>query len=73
MTTPLLGYTPDPHSRSFDRNVRCTYHSDVQDHSIKDCRALIREIEKMIQDKSIMVQNIDSEKSSSHADMQTSG
>ncbi|PHT43836.1 hypothetical protein CQW23_17861 [Capsicum baccatum] len=42
-------------------------------HSIEDCRALKREIEKIIQDKSIMVQNIDSEESSSHIDMQTSG
>ncbi|PHT82251.1 hypothetical protein T459_15266 [Capsicum annuum] len=73
MITPLFGYTPDPHSRSFDPNVRCAYHSDVQGHSIEDCRALKREIEKMIQDESIMVQNIDNEKSSSHADMQTSG
>ncbi|KAF3627857.1 hypothetical protein FXO38_28565 [Capsicum annuum] len=32
---------------------------------IEDCRALKREIEKMIQDKSIMVQNINSEGSSS--------
>ncbi|KAF3655418.1 hypothetical protein FXO38_12359 [Capsicum annuum] len=38
-------------------------------HSIEDCHALKREIEKMIQDKSIMVQNIDSEESSSHTDM----
>ncbi|KAM3237159.1 hypothetical protein P3L10_012188 [Capsicum annuum] len=73
MITPLLGYTPDPDSRSFDPNVRCTYHSDVQRHSIKDCRTLKREIEKMIQDKSFMVQNIDSEESSSHADIETSG
>ncbi|PHT59211.1 hypothetical protein CQW23_01574 [Capsicum baccatum] len=42
-------------------------------HSIEDCRYLKREIEKMIQDKSIMVQNINSGKSSSHADVQTSG
>ncbi|PHT57650.1 hypothetical protein CQW23_00013 [Capsicum baccatum] len=73
MITPLLGYTPDPHSRSFDPNVRCAYHSDVQGHSIEDCRALKREIEKIIQDKSIMVQNTDSEESSSRADIQTSG
>ena len=73
MITPLLGYTPDLHSRNFDSHVRCAYHSDVQGHSIEDCRALKREIEKMIQDKTIMVQNIDSEESSSHADMQTSG
>ncbi|KAM3395601.1 hypothetical protein P3S68_004607 [Capsicum galapagoense] len=73
MITPLLGYTPDPYSRRFDANVRCTYHFDVQGHSIDDCRALKREIKRMIQDKSIMVQNIDSEKNSSHADMQTNG
>ncbi|KAM3249695.1 hypothetical protein P3L10_011465 [Capsicum annuum] len=42
-------------------------------HSIEDCHASKREIEKMIQDKSIMVQNIDSEERSSHADMQTNG
>ncbi|PHT42057.1 hypothetical protein CQW23_20911 [Capsicum baccatum] len=55
MITPLLGYSPDPHSRSFDPNVRCAYYSDVQGHSIEDCRTLQRETEKMIQDKSIMV------------------
>ncbi|KAM3306626.1 hypothetical protein P3S67_013496 [Capsicum chacoense] len=38
-------------------------------HSIEDCRDLKREIEKMIQDGSIMVLNIDSEESSSHVDM----
>ncbi|KAF3637808.1 hypothetical protein FXO38_17724 [Capsicum annuum] len=42
-------------------------------HSIEDCRDLEREIEKMIQDGSIMVQNIDSEGNSIHAEMQTSG
>ncbi|KAM3306628.1 hypothetical protein P3S67_013498 [Capsicum chacoense] len=40
---------------------------------IEDCRDFKREIEKMIQDISIMVQNIDSVGSSSHADMQTNG
>ncbi|KAM3325428.1 hypothetical protein P3S67_000553 [Capsicum chacoense] len=29
MITPLLGYTLDPHSRSFDPSVRYAYHSDV--------------------------------------------
>ncbi|KAM3237564.1 hypothetical protein P3L10_012593 [Capsicum annuum] len=73
MITSLLGYTPDPYSRSFDPNVQCVYHSDVQKHSIEDCRTLKREIEKMIQDGSIMVQNTDNEGSCSHADMQISG
>ncbi|KAM3235654.1 hypothetical protein P3L10_015691 [Capsicum annuum] len=55
MITSLLGYTPDPYSRNFDPNVRCVYHFDVQDHSTEDFRALKREIERMIQDKLIIV------------------
>ncbi|PHT89037.1 hypothetical protein T459_04150 [Capsicum annuum] len=51
---------------------RGPHHRYPQGHSIEDCRALKREIEKIIQDKLIMVQNIDSKESSSHADMQTS-
>ncbi|PHT85630.1 hypothetical protein T459_07736 [Capsicum annuum] len=73
MISHLLGYIPDPYSRSFDPNIRCAYHSNVQGHSIEDYSALKREIEKMVQDKEIMVQNIDSEENSTHADMQTSG
>ncbi|KAM3327188.1 hypothetical protein P3S67_002314 [Capsicum chacoense] len=55
MITPLLGYTPDPQSRNFDPNVQYVYHSDVQGHSIEDCCALKRDIERMIQDKLIIV------------------
>ncbi|KAM3326736.1 hypothetical protein P3S67_001862 [Capsicum chacoense] len=69
MFTPLLGYTPDLNSRSFDPTVRCAYHSDIQGHSIEDCYTLKRGIEKMIQDKSIMVQNVDRGGSSGHGDM----
>ncbi|KAM3382992.1 hypothetical protein P3S68_008567 [Capsicum galapagoense] len=73
MITPLLGHTLNRRSRNFDPNTRCAYHSEAQGHSIEDCRDLKREIEKMIHDGSIMVQNIDTDGSSSHADMQTSG
>ncbi|KAM3249945.1 hypothetical protein P3L10_011715 [Capsicum annuum] len=73
MITPLLGHTLNRRSRNFDPNARCAYHSEAQGHSIEDCRDLKREIEKMIHDGSIMVQNIDSGGSSSHADKQTSG
>ncbi|PHT90479.1 hypothetical protein T459_05592 [Capsicum annuum] len=73
MITSLLGCTLNRSSRNFDPNVRCAYHSDAQSHSIEDCRDLKREIEKIIQDGSIMVQNIDNERSSSHADMQING
>ncbi|PHT69852.1 hypothetical protein T459_24956 [Capsicum annuum] len=72
MITPLFGHTLNRRSRNFDPNARCAYHSEAQGNSIEDCRDLKREIEKMIHDGSIMVQNIDSEGSSSHADMQTS-
>ncbi|KAM3376972.1 hypothetical protein P3S68_009385 [Capsicum galapagoense] len=41
--------------RNFDPNARCVYHSDAQGHSIKNYRDLKREIEKIIQDGSIMV------------------
>ncbi|KAM3269251.1 hypothetical protein P3S67_030133 [Capsicum chacoense] len=73
MIIPLLRHTLNPRSRNFDPNARCAYHSDARGHSIEDCRDLKRENEKMIQDRSIMVQNIDSEESSSHVDIQTSG
>ena len=73
MITPLLGHTLNLRSRNFNPNARCVYHSDAQGHSIEDCRDLKREIEKMIQDGSIMVQNIDIKGSSSHVDRQTSG
>ncbi|PHU29526.1 hypothetical protein BC332_01619 [Capsicum chinense] len=62
MITSLLGCTPDPHSRNFDPHVRCAYHSDIQDHSIEGCSALKREIEMMIQEKMIVVENIDTTK-----------
>ncbi|KAM3356892.1 hypothetical protein P3S68_023606 [Capsicum galapagoense] len=73
MITLLLGHTLNRHSRNFDPDVRCAYYSEVQGHSIEDYRDLKREIEKIIHDGSIMMQNIDSEGSSSHADIQTSG
>ncbi|KAM3327989.1 hypothetical protein P3S68_033451 [Capsicum galapagoense] len=73
MITPLFGCTLNRRSRNFDPNVRCAYHSDAQGDNIEDCGDLKREMEKMIEDRSIMVQNIDNEGSSSHAAMQTSG
>ncbi|KAM3342340.1 hypothetical protein P3S68_027306 [Capsicum galapagoense] len=73
MITPLLGHTLNPRSRNFNPNARCAYHSDAQGHSIEDCQDLKKDIEKMIQDRLIMVQNIDSEESSSHAGMQIGG
>ncbi|PHT58499.1 hypothetical protein CQW23_00862 [Capsicum baccatum] len=73
MITPLLRHTLNPRSRNFDPNARCVYHSDAQGHSIEDYRDLKKEIEKMIQDRSIRVHNIDNEESSSYAGMQIGG
>ncbi|PHT87943.1 hypothetical protein T459_10049 [Capsicum annuum] len=55
MITSLLRRTLNLRLRNFDPNARCAYHSDAQGHRIEDCRDLKREIEKMIQDRSIMV------------------
>ncbi|KAM3221875.1 hypothetical protein P3L10_021145 [Capsicum annuum] len=73
MITLLLRHTLNWRSRNFDPNARCAYHFDSQGHSIEDCLDLKREIEKMIQDGSSMVQNMNSEGNSSHSDMKISG
>lgn len=57
MIEPLQGYVPDPYAKGFDPDVRCMYHSNVQGHSIEDCRALKKEIEMMIQEGMIVVQD----------------
>ncbi|XP_070004615.1 uncharacterized protein [Nicotiana sylvestris] len=56
---PLLGYTLDPYAKGFDPTVRCMHHSNVQGHGIKDCRALKREIERMIQEGIIVIKDSD--------------
>ncbi|XP_019236446.1 PREDICTED: uncharacterized protein LOC109216716 [Nicotiana attenuata] len=57
MIEPLQGYVPDPYAKGFDPAVRCMYHSNVQGYSIEGCRALKREIEKIIQEGMIVVQD----------------
>ncbi|XP_070008385.1 uncharacterized protein [Nicotiana sylvestris] len=54
---PLLGHTPHPYAKAFDPTVRFMYHSNVQGYSIEDCRALKREIERMIQEGIIVHDN----------------
>ncbi|XP_075079375.1 uncharacterized protein LOC142164757 [Nicotiana tabacum] len=58
---PLLGYTSDPYAKVFDPAVRCMYHSNVQGHSIEDCRSLKKEIERMIQEGVIVINDNDRE------------
>ena len=58
---PLLGYTPDPYAKGFNPAVRCMYHSNVQGHSIEDCRSLKKEIERMIQEGAIVIDDSDRE------------
>ena len=57
----LLGYTPDPYAKGFNPAVRCMYHSNVQGHSIEDCRSLKKEIERMIQEGAIVINDSDRE------------
>ncbi|KAH0669887.1 hypothetical protein KY285_025781 [Solanum tuberosum] len=46
----------DPHSKGFNPVARCAYHLDSLGHSTEDCRTLKSEVEKMIQEKMIVVQ-----------------
>ncbi|KAH0689120.1 hypothetical protein KY289_016478 [Solanum tuberosum] len=47
----------DPRSKDFNPVARCAYHSDSPGHNTEDCRTLKSEMEKMIQEKMIVVQN----------------
>ncbi|XP_070017352.1 uncharacterized protein [Nicotiana sylvestris] len=51
----------DPYAKGFDLTVRYMYHSNVQGYSIEDCRALKREIERMIQEEIIVIKDSDRE------------
>lgn len=73
MITTLLRYTTEPYLRNFDPNLSCAYHSIVQGHSTKDCHSFKRQKEKTIQDKLIIMHNIDSGERSSHTNMKTNG
>ena len=56
MIAPIPPNHVDPRARSFDPSKRCEYHSNAQGHNVEDCRALKREIERMIQEGIIVVQ-----------------
>ncbi|XP_070029913.1 uncharacterized protein [Nicotiana sylvestris] len=58
---PVLGYTSDPYAKGFDPTIRCMHHSNVQGHIIEDCRALKREIERLIQEGVIVIKDSDGE------------
>nr|XP_018623997.1 uncharacterized protein LOC108943912 [Nicotiana tomentosiformis] len=51
----------DPRARSFDPSKRCEYHSNAQGHNVISCRDLKREIERMIQEKLIVIQDNDTQ------------
>ncbi|XP_060182324.1 uncharacterized protein LOC132611988 [Lycium barbarum] len=50
-----MPYNVNPNARGFDPTIRCEYHSNTQGHSTKNCFTLKRAIEKLIDDKSIVI------------------
>ncbi|XP_060200222.1 uncharacterized protein LOC132628461 [Lycium barbarum] len=50
-----MSYKVNPNARSFDPTFRCEYHSNAQGHSTKNCFTLKRAIEKLIDDKAIVI------------------
>ncbi|MCE5166829.1 hypothetical protein HAX54_027624, partial [Datura stramonium] len=47
----------NPTAKGFDTSVRCEYHSNIQGHSTENCWTLKRIIEKLIDDKAIVIHN----------------
>ncbi|XP_060194914.1 uncharacterized protein LOC132624106 [Lycium barbarum] len=52
---PIMSYNVNPNARGFDPTVRCEYHSNAQGHSTENCFTLKRAIEKLIDDKAIVI------------------
>ncbi|XP_075089823.1 uncharacterized protein LOC142171362 [Nicotiana tabacum] len=61
MIAPIPPNHVDPRARNFDPSKRCEYHSNAQGHNVESCRDLKREIERMIQEKLIVIQDNDTE------------
>ncbi|XP_070043630.1 uncharacterized protein [Nicotiana tomentosiformis] len=61
MIAPIPPNYVDPRARSFDHSKRCEYHSNAQGHNVESCRDLKREIERMIQEKLIVIQDNDTQ------------
>ncbi|XP_060194945.1 uncharacterized protein LOC132624137 [Lycium barbarum] len=52
---PIMSCNVNPNARGFDPTVRCEYHSNAQGHSKENCFTLKRAIEKLIDDKAIVI------------------
>ncbi|XP_070047341.1 uncharacterized protein [Nicotiana tomentosiformis] len=61
MIAPIPPNHVDPRARSFDPSKRCEYHSNAQGNNVESCQDLKREIERMIQEKLIVIQDNDTQ------------
>ncbi|MCD7448214.1 hypothetical protein HAX54_039569, partial [Datura stramonium] len=52
-------YYVNPNEKGFHLTVRCKYHSNTQGHSTENCWTLKRIIEKLIDNKTIVIHNED--------------
>ncbi|XP_060177795.1 uncharacterized protein LOC132607732 [Lycium barbarum] len=52
---PIMPYNVNPSARGFDPTVRCDYHSNTQGHTTENYFTLKRAIEKLIDDKAIVI------------------
>ncbi|MCD9558685.1 hypothetical protein HAX54_016219 [Datura stramonium] len=57
LVKPVTPYYVNSNEKGFNPNVRCEYHSNTQGHSIENCWTLKRIIEKLIDDKKIVIHN----------------
>ncbi|MCE3051390.1 hypothetical protein HAX54_049711, partial [Datura stramonium] len=53
----ITPYYVNPNAKGFNPTVRCEYHSNTQGHSTKNCWTLKRIIEKLIDDKKVVIHN----------------
>nr|XP_009617114.1 uncharacterized protein LOC104109498 [Nicotiana tomentosiformis] len=61
MIAHILPNHVDPRARISDPSKRCEYNSNAQGHNVESCRDLKREIERMIQEKLIVIQDSDTQ------------
>ncbi|MCD7458586.1 hypothetical protein HAX54_038621 [Datura stramonium] len=57
LVRPVTPYYVNPNAKGFVPTVRCEYHSNTQGHSTENCGTLKRIIERLIDDKTIVIHN----------------
>ncbi|MCD7450179.1 hypothetical protein HAX54_004168, partial [Datura stramonium] len=57
LVQPVTPYYVNSNVKGFDPTVRCEYHSNTQGHNTENCWTLKRIIEKLLDDKTILIHN----------------